>query len=803
MEDGRKAFDAQVKQMQQKLDDLAKSAAPETGEPKPLPQEDAEKIRRQMEECQKAFDAWMKGIQRQLDELQKSQAPASANATPAPEKVPAEAATKAGAPLVPVAAGPAAPVEPASPAGATELPEVTVYGRLDVARSLIVPDLGATAYSVTKDQIEVEPRGENAPFNQVLLRAPGVAEDSLGGLHVRGEHANLQYRINDVLLPEGVTGFGLELDPRFMSSMEFITGSLPAQYGFRTAGIVDIQTKSGVFNPGGEVGIYGGSFNTLRPSFEYGGSDGKLNYFFDGSYEHNGIGVENPTGRPTAIHDDTDQEKAFMYWSYILDSTSRLSVMGSLSNSTFQVPNTPNLPAGTSPNGNPWLPGMFNSSHLNENQLEQNDYGVIAYQKSVDDLNFQIAGFGRYSAVHFIPDTTGDLFFNGVASDVNRMLGSGGLQADASYRLNDEHTLRGGLMSLYESLESDTTTNAFPVDAAGNPTGSAFPIVDNSGQRAFFNGVYLQDEWKVLPKLTLNYGARFDMFSSTFDNENQLSPRVNVIYKPADSTTLHAGYARYFTPPPLENVPAESVAKFNGTSNASAVTRDDPVQAERSNYFDAGITQKILPGLQVGVDGYYKIAKDQLDDGLFGASLIPSAFNYEQGRVRGLEFTGSYVEDPWSVYANVAVSKAEGTEINSAQFLFSQDDLNYIQSHWIHLDHDQTVTGSFGCSYTWKETFGKTRTCADLLYGTGLRENSTTSTGQVIPNGGHVPDYWTLNLGAEQSIKVGTKGTVKARLDLVNLTDNVYELRNGTGVGVNAPQYGMRRGIFASLSYAF
>ena len=100
-------------------------------------------------------------------------------------------------------------------------------------------------------------QGANAPFNEVILRAPGVAQDSAanGDLHVRGEHANLQYRINDVLLPEGITGFGLELDPRFVESMRLITGSLPAAYGFRTAGVVDIHTKSGAFENGGEARI--------------------------------------------------------------------------------------------------------------------------------------------------------------------------------------------------------------------------------------------------------------------------------------------------------------------------------------------------------------------------------------------------------------------------------------------------------------------------------------------------------------------------------------------------------------------
>ena len=84
-------------------------------------------------------------------------------------------------------------------------------------------------------------------------------------------------------------------------------------------------------------------------------------------------------------------------------------------------------------------------SDLNENQNEQNYYGVVTYQKSAGDLNYQASVFGRNSSVHFVPDSIGDLFYNGVASDVKRTLYSGGIQADASYELNDQHTFRGRL----------------------------------------------------------------------------------------------------------------------------------------------------------------------------------------------------------------------------------------------------------------------------------------------------------------------------------------------------------------------
>ena len=714
---------------------------------------------------------------------------------------------------------PLAASDSGSTTNVTKLENVTVFGKLDQARNQIVPDLGATVYAVSKDQIAAQPQGENAPFNQVLLRAPGMAQDSAanGDLHLRGEHANIQYRINDVLLPEGISGFGQELDTRFVDSLRLITGSLPAQYGFRTAGVVDLQTKSGAFEPGGEGSVYGGSYDTINPSLEYGGSKGNLNYFIDGSYDHNGIGIENPTPSSTPLHDTTDQYKAFTYLSYVLDDTSRISVMGSASYSSFQIPNTPGLAAGTAGGGANWnsfLPATtFNSADLNENQNEQNYYGVVAYQKSAGDLNLQVAAYGRSSSVHFTPDPVGDLFFNGVASDVDRSIYSGGLQADASYALGDKHTLRGGIMLLEEVASTHATTTIFPVDSldpsVANPNGLPEILPDNVVAHAMFVGLYLQDEWKILPKVTLNYGARFDLYYASFDKENQPSPRVNLIYQPTDATTLHAGYARYFTPPPLENVPSETVNLFRLTSNESAPgVPDDAVKAERANDFDAGISQKLAPGLQVGMDGYYKNAVNQLDDGLFGQTLILSAFNYAEGRIYGVEFTGTYAKAGFSTYANVAYSVAQGQDWNSAQFLFDPGDLAYVRNHWIYLDHDQRVTGSFGASYLFHETQAcSARVYVDALYGSGLRQDGggfePNNPAAPIPNGATVPAYYSVSLGAEQDWKVARRQILKARLDVVNVTDNIYQLRSGSGVGVNAAQYGMRLGFFGTLSYAF
>lgn len=686
-----------------------------------------------------------------------------------------------------------------------DLDAMVVTAQLDRDRQQILPELGATEFVMSRQQISDLAQGGDAPFNQVILRAPGVAQDSAtnGDLHIRGEHAGLQYRINGVLLPEGISGFGTELDSRFVDSLRLITGALPAQYGFRTAGIVDITTKSGTLDPGGGFSLYGGSHETLRLSAEGGGSRGRASGYLEASSGHSNLGIENPTPERTARHDRSDQAKAFAYGTIILDATSRLSVIASAAASTYQVPDTAGLPAGTAPGGGQWLPGDFDSARLDERQREQNAYAVLAYQKSTAALNLQLSGFARSSDVHFLPDQTGDLYFNGVASDVARHLGSTGLQADASLHPGADHTLRTGLLLLADTVKANSTTTVFPVDAAGDPVGGAYGIVDNHRLFGLFAGIYLEDEWKAAPRLTLNPGVRFDLFSSSFDHEHQVSPRVNLVYELSGTTTLHGGYSRYFSPPPVENVSGATLARFAGTSNAPESGQNDPVRSERSDYFDAGVVQQVRPGLQVGLDAYYKEARHALDDGLFGRSLILSAFNYEKGRVFGVELSSQYSRGPLSLYGNLARSDARGKNWSSAQFLFAPDDLAYVRNHWISLDHDQRLSGSFGAAYGFAGAAGSTRVYADAIYGTGLRTDATAADGSGIPNGGTVPSYVTMNLGVQHNLKLRRGRSIGLRLDIVNVADKIYQLRDGSGVGVNAAQYGPRRGCFGSASLTF
>lgn len=216
----------------------------------------------------------------------------------------------------------------------------------NAARDNILPKLGVTTFEMSHQDIEALPQGSNAPIDKVLLQFPGVTQDSAasGNLHVRNDHANLQYRINGIIIPDGVSGFGQLLETSFVGSATLITGALPAQYGFHNTGIVDITTRSGAQEPGGTIGTYGGGRDALTPSIEYGGSSGRTEYFFTGRGFFSDLGLENPTASVNAIHDHTQQGKAFGYASTLLDDSTRLTMITGISIQKYQIPDNPGQP---------------------------------------------------------------------------------------------------------------------------------------------------------------------------------------------------------------------------------------------------------------------------------------------------------------------------------------------------------------------------------------------------------------------------------------------------------------------------
>src|SRR5690349_19609841 len=272
--------------------------------------------------------------------------------------------------------------------------------------SALLPKVGASTYQLGEREIQEIPQGNSAPLRDVLYQLPGVYQDATtqGDFHIRNEHGNVQYRINGILLPEGVSGFSQLLETGFIKDLRLLTGALPAQYGLHTAGVVDITAKSGTALAGGEVGVYGGSHDMISPYFNYGGVIGNTEYFAAGRFLSTGLGLQNPTSSIEAIHDISQQGRLFTYTSTLLDPTTRFTTITGMAQTRYQIPTNPGQPVNVGgfngPGGGPYSAfGFtdFNTANIDQNQYEKNAYAVAAWQHSAGDLDWQFAYYSRYS----------------------------------------------------------------------------------------------------------------------------------------------------------------------------------------------------------------------------------------------------------------------------------------------------------------------------------------------------------------------------------------------------------------------
>lgn len=703
-----------------------------------------------------------------------------------------------------------------APGEATALEPVTVVAkRLQSVGAAIEPKIGATTYTTTSEQIETQPGGENNTLNQVVLQMPGVTQDAetAGGIHVRHEMQPLEFRINGIPLPTGLSFFGQGLSPRFASSVTLVTGALPAEYGLTTSGIVDIETKNGLFAPGGELAMYGGSYATLHPSVEYGGSLRDYSYFLSADLLSTNHGIDGVTPALTQIHDQSLQNHAFAYVDKVFDGQNRLTAIASQFRGTFEIPNNP----ATAPfAGIGFLNGMpisaFDPARLDERQTETSQFGLLSYLHSGKAVDVRISAFTKYSTLDFHHDpSVADIAFNGVAQDASLASFANGVQLDFSGRVAEAHTLRSGLLVAAERFRSFTRSALLVqdgTDAAGNPTFGTTPATSipsasdaSIAKTGWTYSGWLQDEWKVSNEVTLNYGARFDVVDQ-FVTGHQLSPRVNGVWQPTPTTVLHAGYASLFTPPPFQIGPPQNIAQFsdfNGsgltTSAATPSTGNSPLKIERANLVDIGIAQNLSDHLKVGVDAYYKFARNGVDFGQFGAPIITIPFNYRIVINKGIELTTSYEDGPFTYYGNLAIARQRAKGIVSGQFNFSPEDLASVNTMGIQTDHSQLMTASAGVSYLW----GDTRFALDLLAGTGTR--TTQPDGPI--NGASLPSWEQVNFSIAHRFDTAAAGVIKLRFDVINLFDESYLLRSSTSIGAFAPAFAPRRTFFAGISKEF
>ena len=639
-------------------------------------------------------------------------------------------------------------------------------------------------YSVSRKDIEALPRGNNVELQDVLITIPGAVYGSLKQVHIRQDHANIQLRIDGVPIPDTVSStFSDVISPRAWERADIILGGMEAQYGNKTAAVLDITTKSGTKPGFGSAQMFGGSNNTINPSLEYGGTIGqKFRFYVLNSHTATNRGIEPPTLGHSIFHGQSERNQTFIRGDYQLDNSNNFSFVFLNSVAKYQIPTLP----GQTPNAiipGLILPGGFSavpSEMLDENQKENNQYGHMVWRHDVNSSNFfNLSGYVRQTRATFRTDPFNVLAYTPdeaepfSAANQDRNAYSGGIRFDHTYIPNKEHVIKTGFQVDRTQAVNKTRLFTFADDGAGNPTGNVLGLNADNRLIGYRQEFWIQDQWSPNDRWTFNLGVRADVVQYQRD-EAQISPRVGITYKADPSNVFHVFYGRQFTPPNLEAI---SFAKLNtgGTKAAPEDTTNNTVRAERAHYFEVGSYHALTSWATVQLTGYYKLANYLADAGQFGTTPLLNYFAFERGWTRGIDGALKLqITDNVTARGNVAWGQCKGYGLQSGHTLLEAAEIADINSKGgVHCDHQQTLTSSAIVAYRFLE---RTTLTGQTLFASGLR---TAEEGGKT-NSTHSPSYTVYNLSLTHVIPLPWDNQkLLLGFDVVNLLDQQYFINRG------------------------
>jgi outer membrane receptor for ferrienterochelin and colicin len=674
-------------------------------------------------------------------------------------------------------------------------------------RHLISSSASVSSQEIGKEQIEKMPQGSSISLPKLLYSTnPGMIQGSFGQVFTRGNHANLQYQIDGVQLPDSTSGtFGDAFSPLNIERMEVITGGIPAEYGDRLAGVVNIISKTGPEVSAGLLELNYGSFNQFSPILAYGGSNnaGDLHYFFSGNYNQTDRGLDTPQplsqgdqsqGGRDVVHDASNGDNEFFKLDWLAGNSDKITLVLFNEKKFFQIPNYPGSfnPADdffqstfTDQFGND---GGFNYSPPNTNasQTEANDYVELVWKHSFGDHDFlQVAPYWKYSSVLFHGDPDNDLAglsYGGAPTSFseNRRVNNLGLKTDYTLRSDDRNLIKAGFQ-IQGSQSSGPVTVI--VEDPNNP-GSLLTSSDDGIDKGYQEGLYVQDDIQISKAVVLNAGLRYDAIQFVFADSTSLDyllqPRLGLSVLVSDSTKLHLFYGKLFQPAPAENLRDT----FNSLGEGQLTPYD--LKAEKDDYYEAGMAQQLGDSHVLSVNTYYKDAVNMLDDAQLLNTAISQPFNLARGYAYGTEISlRGKLFDVLSDYINYSYEIAEGQGLSGGIFAFpAGTDLG---GDYQMLDHVQINTVNGGLTYSQ----GSFWLGASGLYGSGLRTGAD-NTG-VLP--AHFIADSTVGYAFQSESWIGNW---KLSGDVLNIFDNAYPITVANGF--NGSHYSAGRTYMVHLT---
>lgn len=580
---------------------------------------------------------------------------------------------------------------------------------------LLVNSTDPTEGATTRRDSEFIDRqiANNGSLQGVLTTIPGAQTNSLGQIHVRGEHKSLSLSLDGVDLPIAAeSSITQPLDPTFIETADVATGMYDASQGGQLGAVVNARTPGEGEDPFVELIGKVGNFGQTELVLKAGGSNenNTLSYFVGARRSTSDLYLEAPNPNRQDLN-NSGELLSFLVRFNGNDERNRYGLTLSHQNADYGIPQTPqNFAAGVS-----------------QGQLESNSLALLSWNHELtddDDLllglalqrnSQQVNNNGVFTPFFTVPESLEEeLAEEGFPLDPENP-GSPYLplsdltitqikpSLDWTHRMGENQRIKAGLTANFISSDQEL----FITDPGGggglpNPlglAGSPVSFASNLERKAFTGGAYLSHTLPLTESLILNYGLRADTFDNGLNvSTSQLSPRINLAYAPTEEQSLRLSYNRLFQPPPIE------IDTSGGTE----------VLPQRTHAWELSYENQFAKNLVGKVAFVYKDFQDQIDVGL----LIPNSnigvfapINFARAEYKGVELSlSSFNKTGWNGFLAATIGEAKPTE--PGLFATHFPEFN---------DHDQRVQTTAGVSYTWENGFSA---ATDVLYGSGFPQEA-------------------------------------------------------------------------------
>ncbi len=533
-------------------------------------------------------------------------------------------------------------------------------------------------------------------IESIVASTPGFVTDDNGRMHPRGSESQVQYVVDGVPVTDNMSAiFSTSLDARTLRTVEVLTGGIPAEFGDKLAGVINVNTRSGLEGPTqGAISFSGGSFSTGEAAVDFSTHTKKLGFLTNLSASTSQRYLDPPT--LDNFHNFGRTGKGFLRFDYQFDTNNTLRAALNFGGTNYQVPNRLNQE----------IAGQDQRQRLRDNS-QNIGFTHIFSPNSVAQFSF----FHRQSNSKLLSNT---LSTPVVANQDRTLQNYGGIGSLALTR--GSHNIKfGGQVTItpvdehfsfyptvpFPDLE-DEEGNVFPNPV--NNFNAANPFVFTQSKTGRTLSAYLQDRFTVVKNLTLDLGVRYDHYKLLI-SEQAVSPRLGLAYYiPKTQTTLRASYNRLFQPPPAENLLLASspdAAALSPISVLQGITTVHPILPDKQNAFEAGAQQLLGQLFRLNLTVYQKRIKNFSDKDQFFETGVIFPIAISSGRVTGeevrLESTDIHGFHSFVSYAN---ARAFGvTPITGGLFLGEDPQDLFLNGFKFANDHDQRNEAQFQVSY--------------------------------------------------------------------------------------------------------